>query len=310
MNRLVNNWPVKILSLVLAGILWFIVISGQSRSGTFPGKIPVTFTHLQDKLVAVSDTQSTQIKIAAEPKVWTLLSLSSFTAEANLTGLTSGTHRVPIEVSSLNSSVQIVEKKPAVIIVTIEPFQTRKVPVGVRVTGQSKDGSSLISAIATPDSVDVMGPESIINSISEATATIPLDSKINGKKILIPVSAFNTHGEIISNLNFSPKEVTIQAEIGKSQIIKPVAVKIKTIGTLQPGLIIDSILVNPPLVSITGANNVLDGIRFIETQPVDLSKLTISTVLDAQLELPNNTQLVDSNNSVKITINIKPIQAQ
>lgn len=308
LKRLFNNFPVKVISLLVAALSWMILISAQSRAGYFPGKVPITYTNLPVNMISVSDTDSVRIKIIANPETWSKLTLNNFTAKVNLENLNEGTHSLPIDVTSNNDGVRIVEENPPTVLVTIEEAKTKSVPVIVKTLGQPKSGFDVISATSLPEEANVTGPASIVDKLDSVITQAQVSStNTEDQTTQTKVKALNEQGEEISGLTFSPQFVAVNIKYGKSSTVKTVGINVDTTGSLPSGYTLENISVTPSTVAINGTEDDLAKISSLETKPLNLSNLTSSTTLNLPIIIPNGISLVDSIKSVKVSANIKQI---
>jgi YbbR domain-containing protein len=306
-KRIFNNLPVKIISFVVAAILWVIVIAGQSKAGYFPGKIPINYVNTPSNMIAISDVDSVRVKIIADPSTWSKLTISNFTAKVDLSNLSEGTHTLPIKIISNSDAVRIVEENPATVLVRIELAKTKAIPVVVKTVGQPKEGYDVISATTDPEEVNVTGPASLVDSLAQVTASVTLNDSIEDQSLQSKVMALNEQGESIEDLSFSPQQVAVKLKYGRSSTVKTVGIDVDTTGSLPSGYTLDKISVNPSSVTINGNENLLKNITDLSTKPLNLSNINSSITTDLDLVLPDGITLVDSVKTVKVITTVKQI---
>lgn len=155
-----------------------------------------------------------------------------------------------------------------------------------------------------PSTVDVTvrAPQRIINQINSATvhAVLNLENAridqveypLNKNMISIP------EGAEVRDIH--PSQVNLRLERTKEIMLEVVP---NIIGELSEGLKIEKIEVIPPQVPIRGPESEFQEKYKVRTSPLDISSLTESTELEADLILPNpNLKLASSQTKVKVRI--------
>ena len=96
----------------------------------------------------------------------------TFRASIDLSGITQGgTYEVPVEVTSVNSEIQILEVTPAIVTVQLDPLITKIVPVEIE-RGEVPEGLQVGTETATPSTVTVSGPKTIVDQVVAARADV------------------------------------------------------------------------------------------------------------------------------------------
>jgi len=153
--------------------------------------------------------------------------------------------------------------------------------------------------------VTLIAPNRILPQISEATVHAVLDLSnasveqkaypINTNMVSIPA------GTEVKELY--PSQVNIDLEYTKEVMLK---VEPTIIGEGAEGLELKSIEVTPSEVLIRGPESKVPDKAVVKTTPIDISKLTQSTVIEVELILPNpDVRLSGSNTKVTIRLLIQ-----
>jgi|GEM_PF-518048 len=304
---IVKNWPIKAMCLVAAGVLWIYVASSQNTVAKFPGSLRIRPVNVPSNLVAIYDTKTVEIKVMAEPTVWQKLSADAFLATIDLSGMSVGTHEVSVNVSTSISGVQIIQKTPERILVTLEPVISKDVSVGKRIEGNAADGMVPGSIAFSPDKVRIKGAQSVIDNINEAVATIVLNGESEDFKRNISLAVYDDKNQEISDVEIWPSEVEAQVSIVKGSNVKTVGVKVKVSGTVAENYYISDISSSPGAVDISGLQTTVQETKFIETYPVDVSGQNGSIQRDILLNVPDGVNLMGNDaGKVSVTISISP----
>lgn len=302
-KKLTKNMGVKIFCVIAATVLWAYVSAGQNTVGKFPGSIKVKAINTPQNLEAIYDAKIINIKIMAEPTVWQRLSADTFSAYIDLSGLSEGTHEVPVAVTSSIPDVQIVEKNPDKIIVSLEPLITKDLSITSRTEGEAAEGMVPGSITFTPDKVSVRGPKSIVSTLNEVVSVIHLNGESEDFEKTVKLEAINDQGDAISGLTINQSEAKVNVSIVKAANNKTVGIKVKTTGSPKMGYFISEISTTPSNVDITGKSSTMSDVSYIETFGVDIGEMSENFETEAYLNVKNGIALQPgSPNKVKINI--------
>ncbi len=293
-----------------AVFLWIYVAAGQSTVGKFPSSLKIKAINVSSGLVPIYDTKTVNIKIMAEPSIWKKLSADSFSAYVDLSAYSAGTYEVPVIVVSSTPGVQIVEKDPSKIMISLEPISEKEVDINRKVEGNAAQGLVAGNISLTPNKVQIRGAKSVIDSITEATITIALNGETENFKKVVPVAAYDDRGEIINGVEFTPADVNADVSVVKASNNRTVGIKVKTAGVPKTGYFVSNIAVSPSVVDITGPLTVLSEINYIETLVVDLGNLASDIEKDVNLSIPSGLALqTGSPGRVSVKVGVSPLDA-
>lgn len=291
LKRLRQNLGIKFICFLVASFLWIYVAASQNTVGKFPRSIGIKAINIQAGLVASYDVRTVEIKIMADPSVWRKLSPESFSAYIDLSSDSAGTYELPISVISSVPGVQIVEKTPGKVLVSLEPIITKEVEISKKVEGSASDGMIAGTIKLEPDKVQVRGAKSLIDNIIEGTVIISLNKEGESFKKLYPIIALDEQGEVVSALEFLPSEVMADVAIVKAANNKTVGLKVKTSGSPKSGYYISSITTVPSVVDIIAPRTVISDINLVETYAVDINNASSDIEKEVSLNLPDGVSL-------------------
>lgn len=300
-----KNWIVKIVCICIASILWFYVVSSQNTIAKFPGELTIKAINTPSDLVAIYDAKTVEIKVMAEPSVWQKLSAETFSASVDLSGMTEGTHEVPVNVTTSISGVQIVQKTPDKILVTLEPLVTKEVPISKKIEGNAADGMVVGSVNFSANKAVIHGAKSLIEGITEVSAVITLNGESVNFSRSVHLAVFDDKNDEIKSIEISPSEVQADVAVVKGSNIKTVGIKANIVGLPKNNYFISNISVAPGVVDITGVRDTVNATKYIETLPIDVSGITADLTKDTTIVLPDGISILSGNTTkVHITISI------
>jgi YbbR domain-containing protein len=171
-----HNFWLKLLSLVIAVVLWLAVVRDPLAEVML--KVPIQFEHVPQNLDFTSEhVAQAEIRVRGPERTVRTLAQEDVHAFLDLANATPGEHTYDLSVSAVRvpRGVEVVQVMPAQLRINFDRDITRSIPVRPRVIGTFAAGVQLAGAVADPAQVPVSGPEKRINQI-EAVLTDPVDA--------------------------------------------------------------------------------------------------------------------------------------
>lgn len=172
-----HNFGLKVMSLLLATALWFI-ISRDEQPAEVAVRAPIVFQHVPSDLEVSSEAiPEAQIRVRGPERVIRQLTANEVQAEIDLGGarpqertfdLTSQQVRHPREVS-------IVQIVPSQLHLAFDTRMEREVEIHPRVTGNFASGEQIVKVDTDPVRITITGPRHHVEKIDAAT-TDPIDA--------------------------------------------------------------------------------------------------------------------------------------
>lgn len=308
---LTKNFTIKLLSLILAFLLWLYVMGEENP------EIPYEISNVPVKLVNV-DTLEKKGLTLLEEKGYTVnvkvrgrrsdvlnIAAQNISAYADLSRVTSkGINVIPVRIEGLPKNVSLVSVIPPEIKVDVDTIAKIQMPVTVKIVGNVMDGYAMQPAVPTPGEVMVVGPESKVNLVKNVIAQVNVSYKKEDIKISVPAVAVDREGKEIKGVTVTPNLVEVYIPVNKS-IRVPVTPKI--FGKPQEGYVVASVNVLPEYVYITGDEDVLNTIKSISTKQIDITGLTGPATETVPFDLPDGVKLVKSDITAKVYIDIQKL---
>ena len=176
MRRLVANWELKLLSVVIAFALWLLVVgSGKSQLAV---AAVVEYTGLDSDLVLVGRPRDTA-EVGLEAARWAVgrLTPGAVRVRVNLAGAREGENVVALSPDLVQAPAGVTVRRvtPASLQVTLAGAVAKTLQVVVRVRGAPEPGYAIVRVTAEPAKVQVKGPRSTIEGRT-IVETVPVDT--------------------------------------------------------------------------------------------------------------------------------------
>lgn len=319
-KRILHNWGLKLASLLLAAVLWFLVVQldDPKRSQPFYN-IPVTLinTELLDqenKVYEVLDnTDTVRVTVTAPTSIISQLRSTDIVAEADVSRLTD-INTIPITYSVLNVGVDSgsVRGDHDVVRLNIEQKERNWIPVQYTTVGEVAEGYIVASASADQTLIEVTGPKSAVDQIDHAGVEIDVTGAKSNLYANVETSFYNADGEklelpsVVKNVSYIHMSVEVLAT-------KPIPVEVNVSGTPAEGFLASGVIeCSPDVVRVAGTLSALNNISriTIPEEQVNISGAedNVVSVVNIRSLLPDNIRLADSdfNGRVTITVYVEP----
>ncbi len=177
MRRSIEDIGLKVASLLLALVVWFIV-AGEKTS-EIGLTVPVELQNLPKDLEVVGDAvNSVEVRLRATPAIIRRLSPGDVQFQIDLQGLAEGEHYIHLTEDYVRRpfGVTVVKLTPASIRLVLERTQVREVPVRARVRGTPAPGFEIADVVTEPETVEIAGPQSRVRATPDVfTEAVDVD---------------------------------------------------------------------------------------------------------------------------------------
>jgi YbbR domain-containing protein len=224
LRAIVSNWEVKLLSVALAVVVWFFVVSAERSQITMTA--PVEYVGLGAGKVLVGERRdSVDLEVEATRWAAARLTPSSVRLRVDLARLPEGenTVRLSRDVVDVPPGVRVTRISPAWLRVGLAAALTRPVRVVPHVRGTPADGYTMRRLAVDPPTVQLKGPRSTI-SVWDTVDTDPVN--IAGSRqtvtqtvpLVLPDAVFPvTERTVVVTVEIRPEESMRQSKPAESR---------------------------------------------------------------------------------------------
>ncbi len=211
LEKLTENWVLKLVSLIFALILWFFVMGERKLEVGY--SVPLELENLPPGLMIASDLPTTiDVRISGPRTVLMNLHPRDINISVDMEGLPPGptSFRRLEERINLPSGLRVTRISPAAIDMRLERVRQKRVPVEPVLTGAPQQGYRITDVLVIPAQVTVEGAENELRDINRvATAAIDVEGVRESLSLSVPL---NFQGDFTSLINHSTVEVRITVE--------------------------------------------------------------------------------------------------
>lgn len=177
---LLDNLGLKVLSLVLAFVLWMIVFrGGQSVEQSF--SVPLQFVPGPALMLVGQSAHAVKLEVEGTPQALRNLAPADIVARIPLPEGRTGQLDVEVKPEHLNlpRDVRVTSLAPPIVSVNINRIRRKSVAIRPNIVGAPAQGYRMEAAIPNPRTVEVEGAESEVRGL-DVIRTEPVD--VSGKK--------------------------------------------------------------------------------------------------------------------------------
>ena len=166
----VQNFGLKLVSLLLAAGLWFLV--ARSPIAEVEIKVPIEFHSLPENLeIDSASFTEAQIRVRGPERAIHRLGTSDIRAAINLANVQPGERTFDLTAQQVHvpQDLEVVQIVPGQFQLSFDTRTTRTVEVRARVTGNFASGMRVAQVIADPSNIMITGPRRRVEAVESAT---------------------------------------------------------------------------------------------------------------------------------------------
>lgn len=314
-EKLTRNIGLKILSIILAAILWLVItnvddpITPKSFSNVPVKILNADVINSLDMVYEVVEGATIDFSVAARRSIADNLAVSDFEVTADFAKL-SDVNAVTIDIKCprYGDDVRVSEGLYQVMKINREELVNKNFKVTVVSKGEPAEGYFVGEKTASTI-ITVSGPKSKIERIKEIVAEVNVSGASESYSSYEKLKAFDEEGdEITSNLTFSQSYVSININVYQT---KEIEMKVKTIGSPMQGYVVAGVDFEPKTILVAGEEDLLNNTsELLIEEDVTGAKDNIQKEIHLQEQFGEGLLLAGDDNSAVINISIEKAQTK
>ncbi len=308
-RSLLNQLSSILLALVLGAIIWSVATGEENPNSDFYfSNLPITVVNLPDGMVILQQSaEKVNIKVHAPKSSWNQLSSSSFRVLADLTGLNSGLHQVPVTVQPADPQVAIDTIEPKAMGVRLEPLKARTFEVRADILDSAPVGFAAKTPLVVPPQVTVSGAGILVDQVAAVTADVFLRGAKAPFDREVALTAQDAQANPVKGVTITPATVTVSVQVEQRVGYKDVSVRAALKGAPAAGYWVSNITVDPSTVTVVGSADALGKMPgYIETLPVDVTGAISDVTKRTTFSVPDGVSVLN-NDGVAVQVSVTPI---
>lgn len=324
-KHLTQNIGLKISSLIVAVVLWFVVVNVTDPVVTETYKnVPVKI--LNENIITDSGktlevlngtdiVSSISIKASRNTIQELGATIDNIVATADMKNLSLDGTSVPIEFTTTKYADKIDSIRPSssMMYVNIENKKTIQLPLKATTSGEIESGYILGNISPNQNQVKISGPESVISKVASAAVDVQVTGFTSNISTQSEIVLYDENGETIDRdlLELNVESVRVDVEILAT---KKVPIYYSTSGVPFEGYqMTGEISCDPNMVVIAGPEKAISEVTHINIPATDLNisgqASNMMVLLNLNDYLPEGVRLGDAsfNGKVSLTVYIEPL---
>lgn len=321
-EKMLNNFSLKILSVIVAIVFWIIIVNiyDPSIKVTVSG---VTVQLLNEESLSnmgysyeIEDGSKISVYVSGPRSLVSGISASDITATVDLSTVNIYSDYVDIAVKLQKNgtgyaAVQVAPKTTAVK-VNIENRATKTIDIVATVVNNPAAGYIVGDCKILPSTVTITGAQSIINSIGSVKAVVDINNAKEDVVTTCELEVYNTNGKIISKekLDMSRKTIDVKVSILP---IKEIAIEVGHKGEVANGFVLTGVEPEADKIIIAGDAYELEVIDkiVIPADVIDVSGISEDTLYEIDLNkyLPEGI-VTGGDNIFKVNVRVEALNSR
>lgn len=308
-----SKWFIRIISLALAITLYLFVTvetdeaddsripTGSSNEVQVIDEMPLGIKIDSENYVVSGVPEHVKVTLEGRTSVITpIVRQQNFNVFVDLRDLTEGEHTVEVEYENIPENVTVYIE-PKTIDVIIEKRMAKEFQVQVELINEDQLplGYELGVPVVEPQTVTLISSEAIIEQVALVKVYIDvkdLTESIRNREL--PVNVYDIQGNDL-NVRVEPETVMVSLQVDRPSKLVPL--KVRTTGELPDDLELEAIEA-PEEIEIFGKRAILNEITEVQTEEIDLSKITKSDTIEVDIDFPEGTTA--DKETVKVTLKL------
>lgn len=316
-NRILDHFGLKILSLIIAIVVWVIVANVDDYKTTKQiSGIDIEFINGEaitekNKVYEVPEGTTIDIVVKGRRKVVENLTSDDFKAVADLSKM-SITNAVKVEISAANSLIAkdlTISYANDSVVIAVENKVKKQLPVTVRTAYNVADGFAIRNKTATPNLITVEGAESVVNTIEEVVVDVNVASANHSLTAFADPVFLDNNGKEIDSAKFTYDEEQIEVAV-EVLPTKELDIEVKTVGELADGYAIAGVDYQPTSILVVGETADLSKVDEIVIDDIDVADCSedLETSVNIVDYLPDGIALADDTVDIMIKVAVEAVE--
>ncbi|MDJ0753807.1 MAG: CdaR family protein [Ardenticatenaceae bacterium] len=297
------------LSFILAMIIWVVAVRANDPIVDKSLELDITDRGLLPALGEWSASDDlVRITIEGPQSIVNPLTRSDFSAYIDLSEIPFGESQAPVYIDLASEEIEIVFQDPQTVDVVAEEIISRDIPVTVDIRGSAARGHTIGEPISDPSFIQVSGPEQRVSQIAQARITIFLEQPREDVTAVRRPTFIDQETNVVSmsGLNTSTNEIEVVLPVDEIAGVAEKPITVDWSGSPALGYRLLDVRAEPTSLVVSGSPTVIDGLRSVSTEEIDISGLNESFTQQVALVFPDGVN-PDEVESVFVTVEIEPI---
>ena len=295
-----DKWIARFICLFIACCLWLYVMSEQNPIVEKEFAVPLATRNLTEGMVVFNVPEKVSVRVRGTRTALANMPLNDIFAYINLSKLSVGTHTILVNARFARGDV--VQVTPPAVNLFIDVKKDRIVPVTAEIIGSPNKDFAVESHLLTPSEVKIEGAATRLEALDKIFVPVDVGGRSEEFTVTQKPTAMAKDGIDMQDVTIDPAEIIVRTKFKKRIQTVTVPVNIAYKGELAGGLKITSATVNPFKVTVSGAPSIVENLKELNLEPVDLEKITENVSVPVKILLPEGVSATRQTVDVDLTV--------
>ncbi len=299
-----------VLSVVIAVLIWFMVVTIIEPGSTKSFFVPVDYTFNEaaytSQGLSIIETALTSVEVEVQGDGTVLAGLTEndilvYPDYASIKGVGDYTLRLVVR-NAGTKQFEILDDDLGFVDLTFDKFIESTFNIAVNVTGvETAEGYYMDVPAVSPQTVTLTGPEKSIDKISSVVANVSLEEQREESAIVTSrLTYLDEAGETvdISGITADIEQVEVTVPIYRIKEL-PLTVEFTGVPSGFDPAVLGTTL-SSKTIRIAGPSSQIDSLQSISAGIIDLATFNLEDELVLHIELPENVKNVDNLQTVRV----------
>jgi Uncharacterized protein conserved in bacteria len=330
MKRILMNNPVlKIISILIAVLLWIVVANINDPTISRSYEVPVTIVNSSyiesiGKTYRILEEGQMAKVVLSGPSSIVEGRQNDLEAVADLTQIvdmnTEPYVMVPVTLTCNGTQPESMIVMPQTIKIVLEEMASQEFVIGFDIKNTADNAYRIGEVTAQPEKVKIMGPVSVIQKIDKVVANVEVgglqEDTVQTSNLLV----YDKNQEVLSAtsmayLKFDIGEPTVEVTVDLWRVVPEVSLKVSYSGEPGSGHHVSQISSTPTTIGIAGTEEAIALLKEsnyeleIPAKEINISGEVkdVEKKLDLTLFLPEGTKMASDVTTAIVTVSILPV---
>ena len=295
-----DKWFARFMCVFIACCLWLYVMGEQNPIVEKEYAVPLVTRNLTEGMIVFNVPEKVSVRVRGTRTALANMPESDVFAFVNLSKLSVGTHTILVNARFARGDV--VQVTPPAVNLFIDVKKDKIVPVTAEIIGSPNKDFAVDSHLLTPSEVKVEGAATRLEALDKIFVPVDVGGRSEEFTVTQKPTAVAKDGMDMQDVTIDPAEIIVRTKLKKKIQTITVPVKVAYKGELAGGLKITSATVNPFKVTVSGAPSVVEPLKELNLEPVDLGKITKNATVPVKILLPAGVTAARETVDVDLTV--------
>ena len=295
-----DKWFARFMCVFIACCLWVYVMSEQDPIVEKEYAVPLAQRNLTEGMIIFNLPEKVSVRVRGTRTALANMPQSDIFAFVNLNKLSVGTHTVMVNARFARGDV--IQVTPPAANLFIDVKKDKIVQVNAEIIGSPNKDFAIEGHMLTPSEVKVTGAATRLEALDKVFVPVDVSSRSEAFTVTQKPLAVAKDGMDMQDVVIDPAEIIVRTKMKTRIQTATVPVKASYTGSLPENRKLTSATVNPFKVTVSGPPSVIDGLKELELEPVNLEAITKDAVVQARIVFPDRVSSDRKTVEIAITV--------